>query len=64
MPNREESIQINLSRYLSLQYPNVIFTSEASGIRFDAAKLIIDRYMQGRFEKIKASETINYSPKS
>ena len=30
---QEESLQIAVSRYLKLQYPDVIFTSESSGIR-------------------------------
>jgi len=29
----EESMQIALSKYIKLQYPNVLFTAESSGIR-------------------------------
>lgn len=31
--NREQSIQIALSLYIRIQYPDVIFTSESSGVR-------------------------------
>ena len=30
---KEESLQVAISKYLKLQYPNVVFTSESSGIR-------------------------------
>lgn len=30
---QEESLQIAVSNYIKMQYPNVIFTSESSGIR-------------------------------
>lgn len=30
---KEESLQVAISKYLKLQYPNVIFTSESSGIK-------------------------------
>jgi len=38
----EESLQMALSKYIMLKYPDVIFTAEASGVRtsyVDAAKL-------------------------
>lgn len=31
--SKEESLQIALSKYIKLQYPDVVFTSESSGIR-------------------------------
>lgn len=31
--NKEESLQIAVSKYIKLQYPNVVFTSESSGLR-------------------------------
>lgn len=31
--NREESVQIAISNYMKLQYTNVIFTAESSGLR-------------------------------
>ena len=33
MRKQEERLQSQLSRYIRLQYPNVIFTSESSGLR-------------------------------
>ena len=31
--NKEEILQIAVSNYLKVQYPNVVFTSESSGLR-------------------------------
>ena len=31
--NKEESLQIALSRYIKLKFPEVVFTSESSGVR-------------------------------
>ena len=33
MRKQEERLQSQLSRYIRLQYPNVVFTSESSGLR-------------------------------
>jgi hypothetical protein len=31
--NKEESLQIALSRYIKLKFPDVVFTAESSGVR-------------------------------
>jgi len=40
MRNKEESLQIAVSRYLKLQYPDVIFTSESSGIKLSIGSAV------------------------
>jgi len=37
---QEESLQIAVSKYLKLQYPDVIFTSESSGIRLTMGQAV------------------------
>lgn len=37
---KEESLQIAISRFIKLQYPNVIFTSESSGIRLTMGQAV------------------------
>jgi len=37
---KEESLQIAVSKYLRLQYPNVIFTAESSGIRLTMGQAV------------------------
>ena len=39
-PKKEESIQIQVSEYIKLAYPNVIFTAESSGIRLTMGQAI------------------------
>ena len=36
----EESLQIGVSKYLRLQYPNIIFTAESSGIRLTIGQAV------------------------
>jgi len=40
MSLKEESLQIAVSKYLRLVYPNVMFTSESSGIRLTMGQAI------------------------
>ena len=37
---KEESIQLAVSKYLKLQYPNVIFTAESSGVRLTLGQAV------------------------
>jgi hypothetical protein len=37
---KEESLQISVSKYLRLQYPNTIFTAESSGIRLTMGQAV------------------------
>lgn len=37
---REESLQMAVSNYLRLQYPDIIFTSESSGIRLTIGQAV------------------------
>lgn len=38
--NKEESIQIAVSKFIKLAYPNVVFTSESSGVRVNMGTAI------------------------
>ena len=38
--SKEESLQIAVSKYLRLQYPKVMFTSESSGIRLTMGQAV------------------------
>jgi hypothetical protein len=40
MPKQEENLHIAICNYLKLQYPNVIFTSEASGVRLTIGQAV------------------------
>jgi hypothetical protein len=40
MPKQEENLHIAICNYLKLQYPNVIFTSEASGVRMTIGQAV------------------------
>jgi hypothetical protein len=42
----EESLQIAVSSYLKLQYPDVIFTSESSGIRLTMGQAVKAKKMR------------------
>lgn len=43
---KEESLQIAVSNYLKLQYPDVIFTSESSGIRLTMGQAVKAKNMR------------------
>lgn len=52
---QEESLQIAISKYIKLQYPNVVFTSESSGIRVPigvAAKMKAQRSRHKQLDMI------------
>lgn len=60
---KEESLQIAVSNYLRLQYPNVIFTSESSGLRLtigQASKAKKMRSSSGLPDMIILSPQKNY----
>lgn len=40
MTKREESLQIAIAAYIKLQYPDVIFTSESSGLRLTIGQAV------------------------
>lgn len=46
MKKQEESLQIALSKYLQLKYPDVIFTSESSGIRLTIGQAVKAKKMR------------------
>ena len=46
MRKQEESMQIAVSKYLQLQYPNVIFTSESSGVRLTMGQAVKAKKMR------------------
>jgi len=41
MKQHEQKIQIAISQYIKTQYPDVIFTSESSGLRLSIAQAVI-----------------------
>lgn len=43
---KEESLQIAVSNYLKLQYPEVIFTSEASGLKLTIGQAVKAKKMR------------------
>lgn len=43
---KEESLQIAVSNYLRLQYPDVIFTSESSGLRLTMGQAVKAKKMR------------------
>jgi hypothetical protein len=49
LKGREENLQLDVSRYIQTVYPNVIFTSESSGVRLN----------MGQAKKLKAMRSEN-----
>ena len=46
MNKSEESLQIAVSRYLKMQYPNINFTSESSGMRLTMGQAVKAKKMR------------------
>jgi len=46
MAKKEESIQLAVCKYIKLQYPDVIFTSESSGIRLTIGQAVKAKKMR------------------
>ncbi len=46
MKKKEESLQLAVSKYLKLKYPDVVFTSESSGIRLTIGQAIKAKAMR------------------
>ena len=42
--NKEQELQIAVSTYIKMQYPNVIFTSESAGINLKFHQAIINKF--------------------
>lgn len=49
LTRREEDVQLVVSRYIQLQYPDVIFCSESSGVRLN----------MGQAKKLKAMRSVD-----
>lgn len=46
MAKREENLQLAVSKYIKMQYPKVLFTSDASGVRLNMGQAVAMKAMK------------------